>query len=64
MVNAEGAENKLKAKVFRHWKDIQRQCRNLDTGNTGTISVSEFSGKTSYIAAIPLGRIYRGSVAI
>lgn len=45
MVNAEPAERRLKDKVFRHWKDIQRQCRNLDTGNTGTISVSEFSGQ-------------------
>ncbi|KAL8588470.1 hypothetical protein ACOMHN_054049 [Nucella lapillus] len=41
MVNAESAENQLKAKVFRHWKDIQRHCRNMDKDNSGTISVSE-----------------------
>jgi len=40
-VNAEGAENKLKEKIHRHWKDIQRQCRALDDG-TGTISQSDF----------------------
>ena len=48
MVNAEPAERRLKDKVFRHWKDIQRQCRNLDTDNTGTISVSDFSGQFSH----------------
>ncbi|XP_070189620.1 EF-hand calcium-binding domain-containing protein 6-like [Littorina saxatilis] len=42
LVNAESAEQRLKDKVFRHWKDMQRQCRNLDHHNTGTISVSEF----------------------
>lgn len=43
LVNAESAEQKLKSNVFRHWKDIQRQCRHLDTGNTGSISISEFA---------------------
>lgn len=45
MVNAEPAERLLKDVIFRHWKDMQHQCRNLDTDNTGTISVSDFSGK-------------------
>jgi hypothetical protein len=44
MVNAESAEQKLKAKVYKHWKDIQRQCRSFDVGNTGTISAAEFGG--------------------
>lgn len=43
LVNAAPAEGRLKETVFRHWRDIQRQCRNLDTSNMGTITVSEFS---------------------
>ncbi|XP_076466442.1 EF-hand calcium-binding domain-containing protein 6-like [Babylonia areolata] len=43
LVNAESAEQVLKAKVYRHWKDIQRYCRNMDKDNSGTISVTEFS---------------------
>ncbi|KAK7503096.1 hypothetical protein BaRGS_00005722 [Batillaria attramentaria] len=43
LVNAAPAERRLKDTIFRHWKDIQRHCRNLDTSNTGAITVSEFS---------------------
>lgn len=45
MVNAESAEWKLKDIVFRNWKEIQHNCRNLDTHNVGSITVSEFIGE-------------------
>ena len=41
LINAESVENRLKNTVFRNWKDIQRQCRNQDRENTGTITVEQ-----------------------
>ncbi|CAH1799481.1 unnamed protein product [Owenia fusiformis] len=39
LVNAEDIEGKLREKIKRNWKDIQRQCRICDPGNTGQIDV-------------------------
>jgi len=44
LINAESVENRLKNTVFRNWKDIQRQCRNQDRENTGTITVEQLRG--------------------
>ncbi|KAK3098848.1 hypothetical protein FSP39_023679 [Pinctada imbricata] len=41
LINAESAESRLKGVVFRNWKDIQRQCRDADKDNTGTIQITE-----------------------
>ncbi|XP_069133814.1 EF-hand calcium-binding domain-containing protein 6-like isoform X1 [Argopecten irradians] len=41
MINAESAEQQLKDVIFRHWKDVQRLCRNQDRNNTGTIAVND-----------------------
>lgn len=45
LVNAEDVEAKLHSIVRKHWKDMQKYCRNLDPDNTGEISQSEFRGK-------------------
>ncbi|OWF48504.1 EF-hand calcium-binding domain-containing protein 6 [Mizuhopecten yessoensis] len=37
MINAESGEQQLKDVIFRHWKEVQRLCRNQDRNNTGTI---------------------------
>lgn len=41
LINAEGVENRLKDTVFKKWKNIQRQCREQDKENTGTITVEQ-----------------------
>lgn len=42
LVNAEGAERQVKETVFRYWREMQRQCRDMDVDNTGTISTHQF----------------------
>nr|XP_022292188.1 EF-hand calcium-binding domain-containing protein 6-like isoform X2 [Crassostrea virginica] len=41
LINAEGAEARIKNRIFRNWKEIQRSCRNCDKNNTGTIQIQE-----------------------
>lgn len=41
LINAESAEARIKNRIFRNWKEIQRSCRNCDRNNTGTIQVQE-----------------------
>ncbi|XP_076811807.1 EF-hand calcium-binding domain-containing protein 6-like [Clavelina lepadiformis] len=44
LVNAESAESKIKTLVYKHWQDIQRECRKLDSDGTGTVLPDEFVG--------------------
>lgn len=44
LINAESAEARIKNRIFRNWKEIQRSCRNCDRNNTGTIQVQELKG--------------------
>lgn len=43
LINAESAEARIKNRIFRNWKEIQRSCRNCDRNNTGTIQVQELN---------------------
>ena len=45
LVNAESAEHRLKHKVMKHWKDIQRLCRMHDMDNTGEVNARDFGGQ-------------------
>lgn len=42
LVNAENAEQRLRNKVMKHWKEIQRLCRLHDIDNSGEIESSVF----------------------
>ncbi|KAI8489383.1 EF-hand calcium-binding domain-containing protein 6 [Branchiostoma belcheri] len=42
LVNAQGAELRMKDRVFRHWKDIQRLCKSRDPENKGEIYMDDF----------------------
>ncbi|XP_066264763.1 EF-hand calcium-binding domain-containing protein 6-like isoform X1 [Branchiostoma lanceolatum] len=42
LVNAQGAELRMKDRVFRHWKDIQRLCKSRDPENKGEIYMEDF----------------------
>lgn len=44
LVNAENAEQRLRNKVMKHWKEIQRLCRLHDIDNSGEIESSVFRG--------------------
>ena len=44
LVNAQGAETALKSTIYRNWKQIQQQCRQRDTSNSGTINVVDLKG--------------------
>ena len=45
LVNADGAENRIKTLVYRHWQDILKQCKKLDPERTGTVSPDAFVGR-------------------
>ena len=42
LVNAQDTEQKIKDEILRHWKDIQKNCRQADPDNTGNISQRDF----------------------
>ena len=48
LVNASDAERKLKEKLHRCWKDLQKHCRLLDPENTGTIGQEDFRCKFNF----------------
>ena len=45
LVNAEDIEEKLKPVVNKHWKDIQKQCRQSDPNSMGDINGQDFKRK-------------------
>ena len=49
LVNAQDTEQKIKDEILRHWKDIQRNCRQADPDNTGNISQGDFKCKSEGI---------------
>ena len=44
LVDAELSELKVRDKVRLHWRALQRDCRQLDTSNTGLIKHTDFNG--------------------
>ena len=68
LINAEGAEARIKNRIFRNWKEIQRSCRNCDKNNTGTIQIQELRGiiecrivEKRYYVTHKIQRIYLGN---
>lgn len=64
LVNAETAENILKNTIFKNWKNIQRQCRNQDAQNTGTINVEQLRGKKSVRLYTEIISVYNDAVRV
>jgi len=54
MINAESAEKLLKDAVYKNWKEIQKQCRNCDKSNTGTIPVDNILGNLTVFCNISI----------
>nr|CAB3241250.1 EF-hand calcium-binding domain-containing protein 6-like [Phallusia mammillata] len=44
IVNADSAEAKVKTLVFKHWQEIQRECRKIDADGSGCVLPDEFVG--------------------
>jgi hypothetical protein len=45
LVDASRAEQMLKDIIYKNWKDMQRQFRQLDSDNKGTVHPNDFKGK-------------------
>nr|XP_039259918.1 EF-hand calcium-binding domain-containing protein 6-like [Styela clava] len=41
---ADTAEGRIKSLVYKHWQDIQKECKKLDPGFIGSIPADEFVG--------------------
>uniref|UniRef100_H2Z2G4 EF-hand domain-containing protein n=1 Tax=Ciona savignyi TaxID=51511 RepID=H2Z2G4_CIOSA len=44
LVNADSAESKIKNLVYKHWQDIQKECKKMDADGSGTVLPDEFIG--------------------
>ena len=56
LVNAESAEKAIYSKIHKHWKEVQRRCRQFDPNSTGVISQQQFRGKVTIAALVCCNR--------
>uniref|UniRef100_A0A2C9KUP1 EF-hand domain-containing protein n=1 Tax=Biomphalaria glabrata TaxID=6526 RepID=A0A2C9KUP1_BIOGL len=52
MINAESAEELVKEAVYRHWRTIQKSCRDIDYDNTGTVTSTQFENILTQLGVV------------